>query len=388
MRVLSLFPRLDPTGGGLQSGGLNMTVASARAGVDHLVGCSERPEARERAQVMVERLGAVGVPTITFPPPRGIPSRIANEWNVSPRQPPWILRHCSEFDLLHVHGTWNLGSVSALAAARICGVPLVVTPHESMTRTDIDASRSAARRAQKMALRAAYLRWGTLFVITSALETTESTIDGVAHATIPYPVYDELRPLPQMRPRGRQATLTIGFLGRIAPKKNLEVVIEALAQLPPHIRLLIAGDGAEPLVARARDAVRRHDLSDRVTFLGFVPPADRDDFLARVDVLAMPSEFESFGMSAAEAMIAGVPLVVSRRTGISEVIRRQGGGVTIDPNSRSLAAAIAGLDSDREHIVRLSAQAQAAIATELNFRAIGTRLREAYERALELHRSP
>ena len=55
--------------------------------------------------------------------------------------------------------------------------------------------------------------------------------------------------------------------------------------------------------------------------------------LAGLDVLAMPSEYESFGLSAAEAMLHGVPVLVSERTGIAEVIARHGGGRITRPDT-------------------------------------------------------
>ncbi len=379
--MLSLFPSLDPAGGGIQSGGMSMVLASRRAGVGHVVSCTELATARDRSQLLVRRLQDAGVPVVAFPPLER-PAELAERWSLSPAQVPWIWRRIGDFDLVHVHGVWNIGALSGLASARARGVPIVVTAHESLTANDIDKSRSGPRRVQKLALRSCYLRWTNLFILTSALETQESLPASAPRETIPYPLFDAGTPVPKLRARGQGPQLRIGYLGRIAPKKNVPVLIEALALLPDHVRLVIAGDGPFELVEPARQRAEELGVADRVQWLGFVAPDARGDFLQEIDLLAMPSSFESFGMAAAEAMLAGVPLLVTAKTGIAELLARHGGGVVVAPDALSVAAAVLQLDRDRGRLSELGAQAQRAIREELDYDRVGHRLRNAYERVL------
>ncbi|MHB8694277.1 MAG: glycosyltransferase [Solirubrobacteraceae bacterium] len=388
MRVLSIFPRLDPAGGGIQSGGMNMVLASRRAGVEHVVCCTEEHSARGRAQVMVDELAAVGIPVISFRPLERLPAQLATRWSISPAQVPWIVRHAGEFDVIHVHGVWNIGALTGLTSSRLHPIPIVVTPHESMTNTDIDVSRSRPRRAQKLALKALYIRWADLFVVTSQLETSESLPPQAPSETIPYPLFDARRPPADLPSRSTRPELWIGFLGRVAAKKNLSLIIESLALLAPNVRLLVAGDGPADIVEPARERAAELAVTERIEWLGFVPPEDRDAFLARIDVLAMPSAFESFGMAAAEAMLAGVPTIVSERTGISELISRHGGGAVIHATPEALAAAVAEYDRDRDRLAALGLEARGAIQAELDYDRIGERLRSAYIRAVATQPGP
>jgi glycosyltransferase involved in cell wall biosynthesis len=381
VRILSLFPSLDPAGGGIQSGGMNMVLASRRAGVEHVVSCTEQVSSRARSRLLIEQLEREDIPVIPFSALQR-PVELAERWSVSPAQVPWIWREAAGFDAVHCHGVWNIGALTGLAAARAHHVPLVVTPHESMTDNDIDKSRSRARRGQKLALRALYLRWTELFIITSELETRESLPESAPHETIPYPLFDRRDAVAELLPRGQHDELRVGYLGRVAPKKNVPLLVEAMGLLPAHVRLLIAGDGPAEIIGPARRRAGELGVSDRIEWLGFVPPDARDEFLAGIDVLAMPSSFESFGMAAAEAMLAGVPLIVSERTGISEVLARRGGGVVVKPDAESVAAAIRELDLARPRLTELGAEAQRAIQSELDYELIGRRLRDAYARAV------
>ena len=112
---------------------------------------------------------------------------------------------------------------------------------------------------------------------------------------------------------------TIGFLGRHARYKGLDVLIEAVGQLP-GVYALIAGDG--PYRARAEARTRELGLSDRITFLGSVDNRTKLMLLSAIDVFVFPSTeiTEAFGISQLEAMICGAPVVATDLpTGVTDV---------------------------------------------------------------------
>lgn len=377
MRVLALVSSLDPQRGGTQSGTLGLLRAARAAGVEVDVVAPERAEARERTRAFVAPLVQAGARVRAFAP-LARPAGLADRWSVSPAQVRWIVGHARRYDVVHLNGIWGVGLLAGLAVARAAGVPRVVTAHESLTVFDMDDSRSPARRRQKLALRRLYERWTTLFVLTSELEARDSLGPGLARRVIPYPLVDRHAELPSLAPRGGDAGLRMGFLGRLDPKKNLELLIDALALLPAHVGLVVAGDGPGDVRARLRARAVERGVDDRIEWLGFVDPAGRAAFLASLDLLAMPSIFESFGMSAAEGMLHGVPVLVTERTGIAEIILRRGGGRIVDPSARAVAAAVSGLDADRGALGKLGAEGQAAVREELDFEKVGAGLANAY----------
>ena len=381
MRVLSLVPGLDPARGGMASAATNMLLASRKAGVDNVVAVPEHRgrDTASRAYIdLLEQAGVVvhALPVLAWPP------RAAYRWGISPAQATWTARHIADFDLVHVHGVWGMAPLSGLAAGLTAGKPIVVTAHESLTAFDIDTSRSAARRRQKLFLRSLYLRYATLFVLTSELEASDSLPHSAWRRTVYLPVVDGEREVPALCPRGEGRELRVGFLARIDPKKNLDLLIDSMAQLPDHVRLVIGGDGPADLVHSLRRRADGLGVSGRVQWLGFVEPGDRARFLENLDLLAMPSAFESFGLSAAEAMLHGVPVLVSQRTGIAEVIRRHGGGRVAEAGVSAVATAIGELDAERGALSRMGARGQAAVKEELDYARIGQALRDAYTDAV------
>ena len=133
--------------------------------------------------------------------------------------------------------------------------------------------------------------------------------------------------------RGRAATLAaFGIpagrillnVGRLTDQKNQGVLIRALAHVP-SVRLVIAGDGPErPDYA----ALAAHlGVTDRLHMLGDVTRSDVIDLLAAADLFVFPSVWETFGLAAVEAAMAGVPIVAADLPVLREVLSANGGAV-------------------------------------------------------------
>jgi glycosyltransferase involved in cell wall biosynthesis len=186
-------------------------------------------------------------------------------------------------------------------------------------------------------------RWGAL----DTLVPSESMLGSVPRARVlpnwTGPIKGTRRAGPESEP------LKVGFLGRLSLDKGVQVLAEAMAVLdrnaPGRFRLLLGGaprfvDAGER-VAVERSLVPVAHLVDR---LGWVEPSE---FLGTVDVLVVPSlAKESFGLVAAEAMAARVPVVVSDAGALPEVV---GDPSLVVPagDPHSLAAALSGLRDGR-----------------------------------------
>jgi glycosyltransferase involved in cell wall biosynthesis len=125
-----------------------------------------------------------------------------------------------------------------------------------------------------------------------------------------------LAPPPRFRPRTRRRTL--GFCGRLVPRKHPEYVQMILREPGfERARTLVAGKGFSTY---ARDLVGRLALEDRVAYLGWCGGSRLEAFFEAIDVLALPSTYEPFGMVALEAAARGIPVVCTRVDGLVEVL--------------------------------------------------------------------
>jgi N-acetyl-alpha-D-glucosaminyl L-malate synthase BshA len=108
-------------------------------------------------------------------------------------------------------------------------------------------------------------------------------------------------------------------ISNFRPVKRVEDVIEVFAAVRQgqRARLLMVGDGPER--PKAEWLARTHDVADDVIFVG--KQNEMSQFLAVSDVLLLPSQLESFGLVALEAMACEVPVIATRVGGIPEVVR-------------------------------------------------------------------
>lgn len=147
---------------------------------------------------------------------------------------------------------------------------------------------------------------------------------------------------------------TIGFLGRHARYKGLDVLMRALADLP-GVHAFIAGDGAER--ASTEQLSQTLGLADRVHFLGAIDETDKLKLLCAIDAFVFPSTeiTEAFGVSQMEAMLCGVPVVATDLpTGVTDVAIDGVTALLATPGcSKSLKASIAAILGDRDLATRL-----------------------------------
>ena len=163
---------------------------------------------------------------------------------------------------------------------------------------------------------------------------------------VPYGV-DLQRFRPGEKPPGE--VVTIGAVSRLSPEKGIEHLVEAFAFLRKRfgdrVRLRIAGDGPERGDVEA--AIERHDLVASVELAGWLDYDSVPEFLASLDIFALPSTYEGFGVAAVEASACGLPVVASNVHGIPDVVRDGVTGKLVPPaDAPALADALVSLVED------------------------------------------
>lgn len=119
----------------------------------------------------------------------------------------------------------------------------------------------------------------------------------------------------------------IGYLGRISPRKGVDILIQAFQQITthPNAHLLIAGSDMGGL-SKAIQLANNHP---RIHFIGTIEGDERLDLLHTTDIVAYPSLREIFGLVPFEALMAGTPVIVSDDCGCGEIIQQSEGGLVV-----------------------------------------------------------
>ena len=381
MKVLRLIGGLDPSHGGPAVSSMNSVIATQRAGADITFALPLEPSGRAAIEPAIAQLEQEGVSVITFDCATAC-ERLFSGWGVNPRLAKWIRQNRQNFDIIHCHGAWQM--VTLLTSMAAGGGPATaLTPHESLTNFDIAQSPNAATKFLKPKLKTRFLRKFDLFVMSSGLEARDSLPGEIASSPrtsiISHPVYDDTtRALSSRTQTADQNPLRLGYLGRLHQKKNLRLLIEALAELDDDVTLTVAGTGPEEQTLKA--LAEKLAVKERITWLGFIQ--DKQAFFKQIDLLVMPSEYECFGMAAAEAIVEGIPVIVSKETGIAEIVEQHGGGKIIDPTAAQIVDTVSLYLADTKDWNALSRQAIQCAEQALSFKKHGEATVKAYQKLL------
>jgi N-acetyl-alpha-D-glucosaminyl L-malate synthase BshA len=159
---------------------------------------------------------------------------------------------------------------------------------------------------------------------------------------------------------------------------DVVTVFEKIAQKVPS-RLLMVGDG--PDRSRAEAYARAHNLRDRVFFLGNVP--NLEELLGACDLFLLPSESESFGMAALEAMASEVPVIATSSGGLPEVVIHGETGYLLpvgDVESMAMHGIEILRDDDLRH--KMGKRGREIAIERFDENEIVPRYREMYERVI------
>ena len=221
-----------------------------------------------------------------------------------------------QFDVIHAHD-W-LTYFAGIAAKRVSGKPLVVHMHA----TEFDRSGENINR-RVYAIEKAGMQAADRVIAVS--ELTRRIVIGkygiladkvvTVHNAVRFGESEEAAPERAVKDK------VVTFLGRITYQKGPDYFVEAAAkvlQRVSDVRFVMAGLG--DLMNHVVRRVAQLGIADRFHFTGFLKGGEVQRMFRLSDVYVMPSVSEPFGISPLEAMRSGVPVIISRQSGVAEVL--------------------------------------------------------------------
>lgn len=191
--------------------------------------------------------------------------------------------------------------------------------------------------------------------------------------------------LPPPSPDGK--ALRIVLPGRMVREKGHAVMIEALSRLASRglvFDAVFAGDG--PLRRDIESAVAAAGLKERVTCTGVLVHEDMLATMAGADIVAVPSLFEGFGLTAAEAMALRRAVVVSSSGGLTDIVEDGVSGVVVTPGDVSqLAGALWHLAGDEAARVRLGEAARERVLDRFDAPRVASATLSVYRRIMGMN---
>ncbi len=303
----------------------------------------------------------------------------------------WLSGNIHQFDVVHIHALFSFASTAASFIARRKKIPYVVRPLGVLNQWGLEHRRRILKRLSLRLIELPILSYAAALHFTSEAERREAAKIAGDVATrqsfvIPIPVKvkdnendkdDFVRKFPAAA--GKKLIL---FLSRIDQKKGLELLLKAFVgvrRTEPDSLLVVAGNGDSRYVESLRALADKLEISADLLWTGFLGPADKADAFAAASVFVLPSYSENFGIAAAEALAAGVPMIVSDQVALAQDVANAGAAVVVQADEISLRAAILRILADAGLREQLSANGRAAAAQLFSFEAVGRSLAQHYE---------
>ncbi len=230
-----------------------------------------------------------------------------------------------------------------------------------------------------------YLRSVNGFIFNS--QTTRGVVEGLLSETRPhvvaYPAGNRLDPQisnADIFSRAREnQPFKIVFLGSVIQRKNLHMLMEALALLEESWQLTVIGNlDVEPAyVRRIRQQTARLELDEKVSFTGALNDESLKAVLRASHVLALPSSYEGFGIAYLEGMGYGLPAIGSTEGAAHEIITDGVDGFLVGPSdAETLASHLQGLIKDSRKLTKMSFAARERYLTHPTWKDSAKKIRK------------
>jgi glycogen(starch) synthase len=221
------------------------------------------------------------------------------------------------FDVVHAHDWMTFPA--GLAVAGIKGVPLVVHVHS----TEFDRSGmhvdsriyDIERRGMHGAIKVIAVSYLTKNVITSQYGVDPGKVEVVYNAIEANGSYDA-----EKYSIHKDEKIVL-FMGRITMQKGPEYFLAAakrVLEVMDNVKFVMAGSG--DMIRRTIEMAASMGIGHKVLFTGFLRGNDVEKVFKMADLYVMPSVSEPFGIAPLEAMSHDVPVIISKQSGVSEVI--------------------------------------------------------------------
>lgn len=262
------------------------------------------------------------------------------------------------FDVINTHFAVPTGPVGARLARRL-GIPNVLTVHGG----DLYDPTKRSSPHRHAVLRAIVRR--VVLAADAVVGQSENTNANLRRYFVPT-AEPLLIPLGIPRPPAKAASreelgLAAGetvliTIGRLVARKGTDQLVRLVAMLDdPKIRLVIVGEG--PDLAALRRQASNFNVSQQITFTGFVSDQRKADLLAAADIYVSTSQHEGFGLVFLEAMAQGLPIVCYDHGGQTDFLSTGVSGAVLPLNDLSaFAAAVTELVANRGERARMSAR--------------------------------
>ena len=387
MKILHVIPSISADMGGPSQVALNLVKALNDLGEEAEIlttnyGMGDIPTGDRQEYIFDETLGlSVPVWFLPYDPPN------LKEFIFSKAATTWMWKNLANYDILDHHYLFSYLPTCAAAIARWKKIPYTVRTMGQLTSWAL-AQGKAKKQLYTTLFERKNLQKAAAVHCTANGEADDVKAFGITTPTVTLPlgvnVPDEI---PDAKQKLRQQynldpdTPIILFLSRLHYKKRPDLLLRSLSDLKAAGQTffaIFAGTGEPEYTDELTKLTEYFDLKDQVIFPGLITGDDKECLLQGADIFALPSYSENFGIAVAEALVVGLPVVITRGIQISPDIEAAGGGKIIEDTQESLTEALLELLQNPEKRLAIGEKGKAFARTTYSWSAIAQQLATEY----------
>ena len=307
-------------------------------------------------------------------------------------------RSIKDFDLVNLHSTWNYPAIPAAFESRRHGIPYCYHCHGSLTKYTLGL-KHLKKWLYLYLIHKKILRYASALRYTAELERIQTQLRKIKTPSFIIPNgldTTEFDHLPEKNGSKYRWGIAAGarvilFLGRLDIRKAPDLLLKAFAsainRLPETVLIFAGPDFGQE--RNLKNLAEQFGIASRVLFLGYVQPDERNSLLAAADLLTLVTHpGENFGNAAVEAMLAGVPVLLSEHVGICREVTADGAGMVVPLEVEVIAEALVKMLSDPDRLKVMGEVAAASARRRYNIGKVASLMAKAYGDILSGQRSP
>ncbi|MEC4989703.1 MAG: glycosyltransferase [Oscillatoria sp. PMC 1068.18] len=388
MKVLHVIPSVSLALGGPTQVVLNLVKNLRECGVEAEIATTNDDGKKLLDVPLNQRSEYEGVP-VWFLPRFSPPLK---EYIFSADLARWLWQNIPNYDLVHTHYLFSFASTAAAAIARKHQVPYLVRTIGQLTPWAL-AQSQLKKQVYTTLIERRNLSHAAAIHCTASGEATDVRNFGINTPSFILPLgVKKMLTLPLAPEKIRQKygispeIPIILFLSRLHYKKRPDFLIQALGKLAEdnyQFHLILAGSGEAEYINYLEDLATSLGVSSCTSFAGFVSGEAKELLLQGADLFVLPSFSENFGVAIAEAMAAGLPVIVTPGVQIAPEIASFEAGLVVDNSVEAVKEAIASLLTSPELRQQMGTNGKLLVTERYAWEKIANHLVNVYTSILE-----
>jgi glycosyltransferase involved in cell wall biosynthesis len=304
----------------------------------------------------------------------------------------WLANNAKNYDIAHIHALFSPVSSISASIARSRQLPYILRPLGTLDPADLQKKRQF-KQIYANFLEKPNLASSAAVHFTSEQECLISSRFGIKTNDIVIPLgvdffeNNSTKPdqvenfnIPQDKP-------IILYMSRIDPKKGLNLLLPSLETLLHkglEFHFVLAGGNPQDreYENRIKNQIENSILAKNTTITGFVTGEAKNSLLAGADLFVLPSYYENFGIAVAEAMAAGISVVISDRVDLHPAVKEAAAGWITSCNQEELTNTIETALSNPKIRQQRGKNARDLVLTKYSWSAIAEQMLNVYQQLI------